>query len=112
MAIPLTAKFGIDHGQTLAILQPSIWKVRKGQKREKLLQYAERVWNITEGEEGERIDRAIAKTRQFFEDLGASTTLHSFGVTEERLIGHLFEPPDHRVTTYARRSTRSSLRKT
>ena len=81
----LTAKFGIDHGQTLAILQPSIWKVRKGQKREKLLQYAERVWNITEGEEGERIDLAIAKTRQFFEELGASTTLHSYGVTEESL---------------------------
>ena len=40
----LTAMFGIDHGQTLAILQPSIWTVRKHQKREKLLQYAQRVW--------------------------------------------------------------------
>ncbi len=43
----LTALLGIDHGHTLAILQPSIWQVRKEQKRDKLLKYAERVWNIT-----------------------------------------------------------------
>jgi NADP-dependent alcohol dehydrogenase len=39
----LTAMFGIDHGKTLAIVQPAVWAVRKGKKRDKLLQYAERV---------------------------------------------------------------------
>ena len=29
----LTALFGIDHGKTLAILQPTVWEVRKEKKR-------------------------------------------------------------------------------
>ena len=78
----LTAMFGIDHGQTLAILQPAIWTVRKEQKREKLLQYAQRVWNITAGSDDERIDSAIAKTREFFCELGAPATLSECGVDE------------------------------
>ncbi len=81
----LTAMFGIDHGHTLAVLQPSVWTVRKGPKREKLLQYAERVWDITEGDEEERIDLAIEKTREFFEALGVSTRLGSYGVTEDKI---------------------------
>ena len=61
----LTALFGIDHGQTLAILQPSVWKFTKDQKKEKLLQYAERVWDITEGSDDERIDLVIEKNVNF-----------------------------------------------
>ncbi len=81
----LTAMFGIDHGQTLAILQPSIWTVRKRQKREKLLQYAQRVWDITAGDEDSRIDQAIEKTRAFFQSLGVSTQLGSYGVTHDKI---------------------------
>lgn len=76
----LTAMFGIDHGKTLAVLQPSIWEIRKEKKREKLLQYAERVWNITEGDDDSRIDMAISNTRRFFESLGVSTRLTEYGV--------------------------------
>jgi len=79
----LTALFGIDHGQTLAILQPSVWKVRKQQKWAKLLQYAERVWNITAGDEEQRIDLAIEKTRAFFESLGVKTRLAEHDVAKE-----------------------------
>lgn len=39
----LTTLFGIDHGQTLAIVLPSLLEVRREQKGAKLLQYAERV---------------------------------------------------------------------
>ena len=81
----LTAMFGIDHGQTLAILQPFIWTVRKHQKREKLLQYAQRVWDITTGDEDSRIDQAIEKTRTFFQSLGVSTQLGSYGVTHDKI---------------------------
>lgn len=81
----LTAMFGIDHGKTLAILQPSIWTVLKEQKYEKLLQYAERVWNITEGSEDSRIDQAINKTRDFFESLGIKTHLSDYGVTVDKI---------------------------
>lgn len=81
----LTAMFGIDHGKTLAIIAPSVWTVLKEQKRGKLLQFAERVWNITEGSEDSRIDSAIAKTRDFFEGLGVKTHLADYGVTADKV---------------------------
>lgn len=81
----LTALFGIDHGQTLAIVYPALLEVRREQKHAKLLQYAERVWNITHGSEDERIDLAIHKTRDFFESLGIKTHLSQYGVTAEKI---------------------------
>ncbi len=43
----LTSLYGIDHGKTLAILQPAIWTVRKDKKRQKLIQFAECVWHLS-----------------------------------------------------------------
>ena len=81
----LTALFGIDHGQTLAIVYPALLEVRRDKKHAKLLQYAERVWNITAGSEDERIDLAIKKTREFFESLGIKTRLSQYGVTADKI---------------------------
>jgi NADP-dependent alcohol dehydrogenase len=81
----LTALFGIDHAQTLAIVLPSLWQVRKEQKRAKLLQYAEQVWGIQSGDEEQRIDQAIAQTRAFFESLGVKTRLSDYGVEAEQI---------------------------
>jgi len=78
----LTAMYGIDHGKTLAIVYPALLEVMKEQKFAKLLQYAERVWNITEGSDNEKVDTAIAKTREFFESLGIKTQLSAYGVAE------------------------------
>lgn len=94
----LTAMFGIDHGKTLAILQPSIWQLRKGQKREKLLQYADRVWNISDGNEDTRIDNAINKTREFFESLGVSTRLSEYGVGADKIDDIVDALEDHGLT--------------
>ncbi len=81
----LTAKFGIDHGQTLAIILPALLDVQRKQKRAKLLQYAERVWQITKVNEEEKIDLAIQKTRTFFESLGIKTHLSEYGVTADEI---------------------------
>lgn len=81
----ITALFGIDHGKTLAILQPAIWQIRKDKKKQKLLQYANRVWHITEGSEDEIIDQAIEKTRHFFESVGIKTHLSEYGVEKSDL---------------------------
>ncbi|WP_227765127.1 iron-containing alcohol dehydrogenase [Zhaonella formicivorans] len=81
----LTALFGIDHGQTLAIVLPSLLQVRREQKRAKLLQYAERVWHIESGSEEEKIDLAIRKTREFFESLGVKTRLSQYGVGADKI---------------------------
>jgi len=81
----LTALFGIDHGQTLAIIYPAVLEVQRIQKSAKILQYAERVWNITSGSDEEKIDRAILKTREFFESLGIKTRLSEYGVTADQI---------------------------
>ena len=80
----LTALYGIDHGQTLAIIYPAVLKVQRKQKRAKLIQYAERVWQIKEGTEDEKIDLAIQKTREFFESLGIKTSLSEYDVGEDK----------------------------
>ena len=88
----LTALFGIDHGQTLAIIAPSLYDVRREKKHAKLVQYAERVWNIKDGSDAEKIDRAITKTREFFESLGIKTRLSQYGIGADKIpvvIGQL-----------------------
>jgi len=81
----LTALLGIDHAQTLAIVLPSLLEIRREQKRAKLVQYAERVWNIENGNEDEKIDLAIQKTREFFESLGVKTHLSDYGVEADKI---------------------------
>ena len=76
----LTAFYGIDHGRTLAIVLPGMMRVKMANKKEKILQYGERVWNITNGSETERVEATIAKTVQFFESLGVPTKLADYGV--------------------------------
>ncbi len=79
----LTALHGMDHAQTLAVVLPSIMQLKRDTKREKLLQYAERVWDITQGDEDARIDQVIAKTREFFEAMGVKTRLSDYGVQSD-----------------------------
>lgn len=81
----ITAMFGIDHGKTLAIVAPSVWTVLKEQKGGKLLQFAERVWNIKDGDEDYRINQGIRKTREFFESLGVKIHLSDYGITADKI---------------------------
>lgn len=74
----LTALYGLDHARTLAIVLPSMMSVRQEAKREKLLQYAERVWGITQGSEDDQIQAAISQTRAFFESVGVPTRLSAY----------------------------------
>jgi NADP-dependent alcohol dehydrogenase len=76
----LTALHGIDHARTLAVVVPNLLNVQRGAKRGKLLQYGERVWGITEGDEESRITQAIEKTRGFYESLGLKTRLADYNV--------------------------------
>ena len=74
----LTALFGIDHARTLAVIAPSHYKFNFESKKEKLAQYAERVWNITEGSADDKAYAAIEKTVTFFHDLGIDTKLSDY----------------------------------
>ena len=93
MGHELTALFGIDHARTLAIITESHYKYNFESKKEKLAQYAERVWNITEGSIDDKAYAAIEKTEAFFHDLGIDTKLSDYtkdyeGTAEE--IGKRF----------------------
>lgn len=94
----LTAMFGIDHGQTLAIVYPSLLEIMKEQKRAKLLQYAERVWEIKDKTDDEKIDLAISLTRAFFEKLGIKTHLSDYGVKKEQIADVVEQLKAHGMT--------------
>jgi len=94
----LTAMFGIDHGQTLAIVYPALLNIQRKQKKAKLLQYAERVWNIKEGSDDEKIDAVILKTRTFFESLGIKTHLSEYGVTADKIPALVEQLKAHGLT--------------
>ncbi|EOV8959273.1 alcohol dehydrogenase [Cronobacter turicensis] len=94
----LTAMHGLDHAQTLAVVLPALWNEKRNEKRAKLLQYAERVWNITEGSEDERIDAAIAATRRFFETMGAPTRLSDYGLDGSSIPALLAKLEEHGLT--------------
>lgn len=94
----LTAVYHLDHGITLAIVLPALLEVKKADKLEKLAQYATRVWHITEGTKEEKADKAIAKTREFFESLGVSTHLKDYGLGTEAIDKIVKQLEDHGMT--------------
>jgi NADP-dependent alcohol dehydrogenase len=76
----ITALYGLDHAQTLAIVLPSLLQQQRGQKRDKLLQYGRRVWQLQHQDEERLIDDAINHTRAFFEQMGVPTRLADYGI--------------------------------
>jgi NADP-dependent alcohol dehydrogenase len=81
----LTALHGIDHAVTLAIVLPGVMRLMKDKRREKLLQYASRVWNITEGSDEQKIETAIQQTESFFRQVGISTLLNEHQVGQDTI---------------------------
>jgi NADP-dependent alcohol dehydrogenase len=76
----LTALYGIDHARSLAAVWPGVVAVRREAKRAKLLQFAARIWGLTEGDEDSRIDQAVARTRAFFESVGVPAGTKAAGI--------------------------------
>jgi NADP-dependent alcohol dehydrogenase len=99
----LTALHGLDHAQTLAIVLPNMLRVRKESKRAKLLQYAERVWGLTGGDEDTRIDAAITKTQDFFEQMGVKTRLTDYSIGAENIDAILTQLETHRMVALGER---------
>ena len=81
----LTALHGVTHGESLTIILPATMTVLSEQKRNKILQYGERVWGITEGTDGLKIAETIGRTEQFFSQLGLKTRLSQLNIGEETI---------------------------
>ena len=79
----ITAVYGLDHAQTLAVVLPGTLQIQREAKKAKLLQYGERVFGIDSGSDDERVDAAIAATEEFFRSLGQKTRLSEYDITED-----------------------------
>ena len=99
----LTALYGIDHAKTLATILPALWEVRKNEKRAKLVQYAERVWDIKKGSDDEKISLAITKTREFFESLDIPTHLSAYGLKKEDIDTVINSLKSHKMINLSER---------
>jgi NADP-dependent alcohol dehydrogenase len=91
----ITALYGLDHAQTLAIVLPAMLEVRKEEKKEKLLQYAQRVWNIRLGDPGKVMDMAIEKTREFFHTMELKTRLSDYEIPWEGIEALVSQLKEH-----------------
>ena len=81
----LTALHGMTHGQTLAIVFPGTLRTLAEKKREKILQYGERIWGVTTGVPSARIALTIDKTEEFFKKLGLKTRLEEAGIGDDTI---------------------------
>lgn len=99
----MTVLYGIDHGRTLSIILPSLLHIMRESKREKLLQYAHRVWNIHYDDQEKTIDEAIHRTRQFFESLGIKTHLRDYNLDEKAINEIIDQLHRHNLTALGER---------
>lgn len=78
----LTAFFGIDHAQSLAIVLPGVWEHQIFNKAERLASYGKAVWGLDQINTLERARATIEKTEIFFISLGVGTRLIDYGIKE------------------------------
>jgi NADP-dependent alcohol dehydrogenase len=83
----LTAFYGIDHAESLAVVMPGVWTYKLAAKSAKLAQYGRRIWNVGDAK------AAVDKTEAFFHSLNMPTRLKAFGIDAEdaaRKVGERF----------------------
>jgi NADP-dependent alcohol dehydrogenase len=70
----LTAAYGLDHGVTLAIVLPQLWRYKMADKKEKLEKFGKIMFGVDSAE------AAIQKVEEFFHSIGMKTRLADYGV--------------------------------
>jgi NADP-dependent alcohol dehydrogenase len=93
----LTALYGLDHAQTLAIVLPALLQQQRAQKREKLIQYGQRVFHLQHTDEERLIDETIAHTRAFFEQMGVPTRMADYGIKADAVDALVAKLEQHRM---------------
>lgn len=81
----MTAQFGLDHAQTLAVILPGVMTYMQKEKAEKIMRLGEVVFGITEGEPQERVEKTIEACESFFREMGIQTRLSDYGIRESDL---------------------------
>ncbi len=76
----LTAFYGIDHGQSLAIVEPRLLRNQKVSKAKKLAKLAREVFCVNELVDLKAADIAIDKIEAFFNSIGMKTKLSDYEI--------------------------------
>ena len=76
----ITAFYGLDHAETLALILPYVMWYKRDKKKSKLMQYGFRIWGLRTRKIEDRISQAIEKTAAFFHGLGMPTTLTAYDI--------------------------------
>lgn len=80
----ITALYGLDHAQTLAVVLPGIIEIACDDKEEKILQLGENVFGIYNNlSKTDRINLTIQAIVDFFEEMGVKTRLKDYNLGEE-----------------------------
>lgn len=80
----ITALYGLDHAQTLAVVLPGVIEVARADKEEKILQLGQNVFGIYNNLSiKERVDLTIQAVSDFFEEMGVKTRLSDYGLGQE-----------------------------
>lgn len=82
----LTARFGLAHGESLAVIAPAVMRNQKENKKDKLIKYASRIWGINEGSQDSIMDQAIDLTEKFFRQMGLKSKLSEYGIEIEKAL--------------------------
>lgn len=91
----ITGLYGLDHACTLAVMIPAIWKFNLTDKKQKLAQYGERVWNIPASDTETMAIQAIDTTVAFFESMGIKTRLSDYGLGEDSIPAVIDKLKEH-----------------
>lgn len=94
----ITAFYGLDHGQSLAVILPRLWTARKEAKSNKLAKLAREVYGCQETDDLKASDCAIKKTEEFFNSIGMKTSLADYGVNPEEAATRVKERFEQRGT--------------
>lgn len=95
----ITALYGLDHGQSLAIILPRLWEARKHDKANKLAKLAREVFGCSESDDLKATDCAIKKVEGFFNSLGMPTKLADYGINAQEAAQKVKERFEQRGTS-------------
>ena len=98
IAHELTAFYGLDHAETLAIVLLGIWQYKLTAKKKKLEQYGRRVWNVKTAKE------AILKTETFFHSMKMPTHLGDYKISAKEAASKVRERLTERDSVFGEHS--------
>ncbi|WP_077925056.1 iron-containing alcohol dehydrogenase [Wohlfahrtiimonas larvae] len=81
----LTALYGLDHAQTLAIILPGLLHIMKIQKSQKIARLGQVIFNIHEDDAERQLDLTIQAIEKFFNAVGIKTCLSDYGLNSEAI---------------------------